>query len=224
MNDFIDVYDTTDPDDIDELLEFYFDKYSSSESILSVAELDGFFAALACAPGALMPSQWLPAMWGGEDQLPDWEQKEEIEEFHEALMTVYSAVMEEFLAGEYSPRFYTEEGDYIAVDEWCEGFFRGSRLYPRLSAEDQAFLDLHLEPIRLFVTSEGVDPLLEMTPDQVEEKISQIEPSLLALRERFFNRQVIEAHTPFMSVTEKIGRNDPCPCGSGKKFKKCCLH
>ncbi len=23
---------------------------------------------------------------------------------------------------------------------------------------------------------------------------------------------------------EKIGRNDPCPCGSGKKFKKCCLY
>lgn len=24
--------------------------------------------------------------------------------------------------------------------------------------------------------------------------------------------------------TGKIGRNDPCPCGSGKKYKKCCLH
>jgi hypothetical protein len=23
---------------------------------------------------------------------------------------------------------------------------------------------------------------------------------------------------------KKIGRNDPCPCGSGKKYKKCCLH
>ena len=22
----------------------------------------------------------------------------------------------------------------------------------------------------------------------------------------------------------KVGRNDPCPCGSGKKFKKCCIH
>ncbi|EAA3892892.1 SEC-C metal-binding domain-containing protein, partial [Salmonella enterica] len=21
-----------------------------------------------------------------------------------------------------------------------------------------------------------------------------------------------------------VGRNDPCPCGSGKKFKQCCLH
>jgi preprotein translocase subunit SecA len=23
-------------------------------------------------------------------------------------------------------------------------------------------------------------------------------------------------------VDEKIGRNDPCPCGSGKKYKHCC--
>jgi len=23
---------------------------------------------------------------------------------------------------------------------------------------------------------------------------------------------------------KKVGRNDPCPCGSGKKYKKCCLH
>ena len=22
---------------------------------------------------------------------------------------------------------------------------------------------------------------------------------------------------------DKAGRNDPCPCGSGKKYKKCCL-
>jgi len=24
-------------------------------------------------------------------------------------------------------------------------------------------------------------------------------------------------------LLEKLGRNDPCPCGSGKHFKKCCL-
>lgn len=28
----------------------------------------------------------------------------------------------------------------------------------------------------------------------------------------------------FERETPKVGRNDPCPCGSGKKFKKCCLH
>ncbi|MFZ0565059.1 MAG: SEC-C metal-binding domain-containing protein [Chlamydiales bacterium] len=24
-------------------------------------------------------------------------------------------------------------------------------------------------------------------------------------------------------MTKKVGRNDPCPCGSGKKYKQCCL-
>ena len=27
---------------------------------------------------------------------------------------------------------------------------------------------------------------------------------------------------PQIDTTQKIGRNDPCPCGSGKKYKKCC--
>jgi uncharacterized protein len=30
--------------------------------------------------------------------------------------------------------------------------------------------------------------------------------------------------TPSINKLRDIGRNDPCPCGSGKKFKKCCLH
>ena len=31
-----------------------------------------------------------------------------------------------------------------------------------------------------------------------------------------------QATKPFVHRAEKVGRNDPCPCGSGKKFKKCC--
>ena len=30
-------------------------------------------------------------------------------------------------------------------------------------------------------------------------------------------------HAPAINPFKAIGRNDPCPCGSGKKFKKCCL-
>jgi preprotein translocase subunit SecA len=28
---------------------------------------------------------------------------------------------------------------------------------------------------------------------------------------------------PVLKSRAKVGRNDPCPCGSGKKYKKCCL-
>lgn len=27
---------------------------------------------------------------------------------------------------------------------------------------------------------------------------------------------------PYRRTEPKVGRNDPCPCGSGKKYKKCC--
>jgi uncharacterized protein len=42
------------------------------------------------------------------------------------------------------------------------------------------------------------------------------------------NQQEPEAHLPSVptreaSVNAKAGRNDPCPCGSGRKYKKCCL-
>lgn len=30
-----------------------------------------------------------------------------------------------------------------------------------------------------------------------------------------------EAHTPFVRDGRKVGRNEPCPCGSGKKYKQC---
>ena len=29
---------------------------------------------------------------------------------------------------------------------------------------------------------------------------------------------------PYVRDVPKIGRNDPCPCGSGRKYKKCCLN
>ena len=33
-----------------------------------------------------------------------------------------------------------------------------------------------------------------------------------------------EAHTQKVRKYPKVGRNDQCPCGSGKKFKNCCMN
>jgi hypothetical protein len=37
-------------------------------------------------------------------------------------------------------------------------------------------------------------------------------------------RSLISFGMPHREPLRKVGRNDPCPCGSGKKFKKCCLN
>jgi len=38
----------------------------------------------------------------------------------------------------------------------------------------------------------------------------------------FINEKTINAKPPVKRSTPKVGRNDPCPCGSGKKYKDCC--
>lgn len=38
---------------------------------------------------------------------------------------------------------------------------------------------------------------------------------------RFIDGQ-IQTNAPYRRDEPKVGRNDPCPCGSGKKYKKCC--
>jgi hypothetical protein len=42
-----------------------------------------------------------------------------------------------------------------------------------------------------------------------------------ALSEAFSDASSVKPK-PFVSPTTKIGRNAPCPCGSGRKYKKCC--
>jgi preprotein translocase subunit SecA len=36
------------------------------------------------------------------------------------------------------------------------------------------------------------------------------------------SRGGVQAVEPIRNLGQKVGRNDPCPCGSGKKFKNCC--
>jgi len=43
-----------------------------------------------------------------------------------------------------------------------------------------------------------------------------------------FTDKVADYYSPSTSIVpvrtgKKVGRNEPCPCGSGKKYKKCCL-
>jgi preprotein translocase subunit SecA len=42
-----------------------------------------------------------------------------------------------------------------------------------------------------------------------------------ALAQPAGDQQIGEEHKPFVRDEQKIGRNDPCPCGSGKKYKQC---
>jgi uncharacterized protein len=65
-----------------------------------------------------------------------------------------------------------------------------------------------------------------ISPEQREEIIVHMAAGLVRVYRYFRSQREACPETTFASVSRryavKIGRNDPCPCGSGKKYKKCC--
>ncbi|MBR2344435.1 MAG: preprotein translocase subunit SecA [Lentisphaeria bacterium] len=89
---------------------------------------------------------------------------------------------------------------------------------------DQVYIDVAKNLLRLTITRiESLEELLASMPQEM------VHSTLEQLGERGFAPEVPEPEQPepevhftFHREAPKVGRNDLCPCGSGKKYKKCC--
>jgi uncharacterized protein len=208
-----------------DVIDYALKRYGQ-DSLYDASELDGFFAALACAPDTIMPSQWIPAIWGGIELMPEWEDENELESFTQAVFTLYNHVMESLNEDRFQALFNEYEDKnkiHIIPDNWCGGFMQGIDLWGPLPAEDADLAEELIQPIKLFMSEEGYNQRQNMSKEEVEAQRELIEPNVRTLFQHFF-QQRNRAQIPVVREKEKIGRNDPCFCGSGKKFKKCCLH
>ena len=68
------------------------------------------------------------------------------------------------------------------------------------------------------------DSLLVNFENLLVNNIMKAGPAVVKKQEQSQNQAMVEERKGQDLKTEKkeIGRNDPCPCGSGKKYKKCC--
>jgi uncharacterized protein len=203
---------------------------SGDEGIIDVSELDGFLTAMVSVPNTILPSQWFPAVWG--DYPPVLESDLELEQVFSWIFRHMNSISSLLMlqAGDFEPMFLVrqvEDREFIVVDEWCEGYMRGVELSQALGASLDSGADSLLQPIRAF--TQAADWPGHDIPDFADtEKLQQsIAPNVRALHAYWLERRedvATSPMTPFRHSTPRVGRNDPCPCGSGKKFKKCCLH
>lgn len=64
---------------------------------------------------------------------------------------------------------------------------------------------------------------IETTPEELDAEASAIAEDLRAKATEAAETAVKERVTVSITESGKVRRNGPCPCGSGRKFKKCCL-
>ncbi|AXL52439.1 hypothetical protein DSC91_005451 [Paraburkholderia caffeinilytica] len=223
--------------EFDELDEFLISDATSDET-LTIMGLDGYLTALAIGPTTVSPSYWLPGVWGpSEEDTPAFETAAQAEHILGLILRHMNGIIADL---ENDPdgfepvfgisRVGDDDCEYIDGEAWAMGFMQGLML---IEPDWQALIDNEqgrkwLEPIRLMGALDLPEEVLDFvdTPQERETLTKEIPASVAAIY-RFWlpYRQAVyeRALAATIQRTEpKVGRNDPCPCGSGKKFKKCC--
>jgi len=201
----------------------------ADSEVMLVSEIDGFLAGVLVCPDLIMPGEWLPLVLGSgeEDAAPVFEDVEHAEQFLEVLMEHYNAIADGLRSGRYAPVLEVDaRQDEILWELWIGGFEAAMWLRPDSFA---AILEGDEE------TRTGLSGLLLLIdiaygrsnlPEQEVQELTEQVPDVIRTCIEMLNARRLSQHPPNrpeMPVRAlKVGRNDPCPCGSGKKYKKCC--
>ena len=130
--------------------------------------------------------------------------------------------------GDFEPMFEERVIDgktYTIVDEWCEGYMRGVVLAAEQWELQTTEMKILLTPIKAFQGEQAFITDENFNEQEIRNLRHAITPNVREIHAFWLSRRAEEAPMATVRHSEpKVGRNAPCPCGSGRKFKKCCLH
>jgi uncharacterized protein len=206
----------------------------SPPDCMMLSDLDGFLTGIAIGPELVLPSEWLPLVWGGE--APEFADENEANAILGAIMGRYNEILRQIDHDEFDPIFWAAHNGTLIAADWAEGFLHAIML--RMDAWDRLLKSKRdgqlLLPILALCGDENGESLLDITPDEedriMEEAAEFIPACVTAIAAYWRGKGPKQISMPLPSgsstkparTSTKVGRNDPCPCGSGKKFKKCC--
>jgi preprotein translocase subunit SecA len=203
------------------LLDWILDQYTSEEADPADWDLEGlktqfrhFFgldlAALGLDPTEIPRAGFRDALLGAVTR--KYEEKEA--RLGPELMREYERlVMLQVIDNQWKDHL-------LSMDHLKEGI--GLRAY----GQRDPLVEYKREGFELF------SAMMDRTEEEIVRYLFLLEPVLqqeekrVERRERQYSYSAPEKEAapkkPVVRKAEKVGRNDPCPCGSGKKYKKCC--
>ncbi len=203
-----------------------------SEGMLA-SQFDGFVTGVLLCPEMIMPSEWLPHVWGDPEHAV-FESDAAAQRTVAAVMAHYNRVARGLARSRavYEPLFdENRRTGEVLWEMWVSGFEEAMRLRPDawMATVESGDPDVeHALPLLLTLhaiqagesdmPNDSIDELSVQAPDLIPEIVLTLNSWVKAQRGATGAANLPGA--PARST--KVGRNDPCPCGSGRKFKKCC--
>lgn len=213
------------------LLEQLADPSESSGPIPpSIEGLDGYLFAIAQAPVPVSASEWVG------DLLRLFRADVDSRESLNALLS-YQRHLEKRSQEQRYPIPQLDGLDAVdqiqpgrPLNDWSRGFDLGfDRVAPQwqklIPAELKAELDSQCFALGFFASPDKARAFLasrdsKMRPEQLADQILGQFAKAVDLHARL---SLSVGDVAQAQLEPKVGRNDPCPCGSGKKYKQCCL-
>jgi uncharacterized protein len=207
---------------------------------MDVSMIDGFITAVVSGPNPAAPSVLFGWIWDAEQgrASPTFANAEESARVHGLIMRHWNDVNDRLNRApeQYEPLTYERKSNgkkVTIIDEWCMGYFRGILIdrtarAPLLSEHPDWFA-----AIMLYGTEEGWQELARRQCGDEEHQVFVDSLAETARRIHLYwiekrREQIARGDLPGVIArseprrrASKLGRNDPCPCGSGKKYKRC---
>ncbi len=232
----------TEPE-IDELADLL-DALPEARDAFDVPMLEGYLVGVLLQPDLVLPSDWLPPIFGdhGDDEpmIPgdsaQGARAIELVTRHYNTLAAHLAAREPFdpivwtmETEDGSPT--TREQELASLWMWAVGFQGALSRFPGLFdlADNDPGLDLALEEVFRHVPLDpdvDDDAMRELRREREhldrEDPIEDVDDALDRLVDAVLDiAEITRPRTPVVRTQPKIGRNDPCPCGSGRKYKQC---
>lgn len=206
------------------------------EDCMSLEMLDGFLAGVLVSPQPIAVDRWLPAVWSAHEDGVSFGSGRGVQRAIRLVLSYYNEMATTLGLDDddetcWEPFcFAITDGDTIKLgDEWIEGFTQG--------------LDLWRKDWQDGLPEEAVEAVREtlnevLAPWTAEDAVKADDETRLgwlaavgdAANDIFSHWRDLELEAPQPVAVDEPpqpgasgpGRNEPCPCGSGKKYKKCC--
>lgn len=185
---------------------------------MSIVACEGFLTGVVSSPEMIAPSQWLPIVLGSEERAA-FADEAQASRIVSLLMRFYNSIAGMlYETQDFDPLIGDERGELSvgAAIVWAYGYWEAIRLQPTRWEELFSSVDgFIVEP--LVVLARALDrrkpakKKMECAAEDLAEAVTEIYEYWLRRRRE-----------PIRRAAPKVGRNEACPCGSGRKAKRCC--
>ena len=201
--------------------------------ISSFEALDGLFCALICAPRWVAPNEYIDLIMGAGGA---FESNAQADKVTDLMVRHFNTIIDQLQRtihtdDIYVPALIVDDQGVAAGNEWAAGFMVGVDLSGQgwAAIKQDKKLSPMIAPMTALATEHDPDPAKRSAAVAAEDREDLLEDMFVGLADLYAHFESQRRESTAKSIPQPVKRegpkpkrNNPCACGSGKKFKQCC--